>query len=150
MLTIHRMTLRDIPLFNSVRNECRAFLHDTKKYTLEESADWFRKTQPDFGVLCLAYDEGDDLPIGYFRTSERTATSVVVGLDIHKDFRGRGLAREAYKVLFHVLKCRSPGLETFELRVRQDNTRARHLYEALGFVYMGEPVDGEFHMVRPC
>ena len=127
-LTLSPMLLRDVPLFNAVRNEARGWLHDQSAYTLSEAVEWFRRGGgAQFLTLLL-----DGVPIGYCRVSDGLDwTEKWVGMDIHVDYRGRGLARPAYALLFAAL--RESGVHRFRLRVLKKNERARHLYEVLGF-----------------
>ena len=54
-------------------------------------------------------------------------------MDIHKDFRGKGLAKAAYAEFFSFL-TEAYGIKTFKLNVLSKNERARNLYKRLGFV----------------
>lgn len=121
------MALSDISVFNSIRNDARQFLHDSAYYTVEQSADWFLKTAPEFYMLMLG-----DTPIGYFRTSNRTKDSIWIGLDIAPEYRGNGYAIPAYRLFMDMLK--SQGIRTFYLRVLAINIIAEHVYKRLGFV----------------
>lgn len=143
-LTIEPMSLRDLPLFNTVRNECRAFLSDKTEYTLEEARAWWDTLESGVEYLTLMLDH---LPIGYFRMRYDRRNSYGVGLDIHKDFRGRGLARLAYRTLFAMLTKHGTSKSVW-LRVLATNARARHIYEDLGFRYVTETPDddGELEM----
>ena len=48
-----------------MRNECRGFLHDNRKFTLSECRCWFKQTSPHFYLIRL-----DGKRVGYFRTSD--------------------------------------------------------------------------------
>ena len=95
---IRPLTFQDIPFFNSVRNECSEFLHDNSKYTLPESYKWFRKN----GRAYYMYELNNE-SVGYFRTSNWETNSCYVGLDIHKDYRGKGYSITAYFRFFKYL-----------------------------------------------
>ncbi len=140
-VTLAPMMLRDVPLFNTVRNLSREWLHDPRAFTLPESVEWFRRGGGrQFYVILL-----DDAPIGYCRiTDGGEATERLVGMDIHPDYRGRGLAKKTYAILFDTL--RAGGVNKFRLRVLKKNARARHIYEALGFVTVSED-SSELEMV---
>lgn len=139
MITLAPMTLRDLPLFNTVRNASREWLTDKSAYTLPEAADWFRRGGArQFRVVLL-----DGVPVGYCRVADvvhgDAATEKWVGMDIHPDYRGRGLAQPAYAELF--AEFRGAGVRKFWLRVRKDNARARHIYDKLGFAPVAEVGD---------
>lgn len=127
MITLSPMTLRDIPLFNTVRNASCEWLHDPTRFTLPESVAWFLRGPCQFLILLL-----DGVPIGYCRVTDGDdAQEKFVGMDIHPDYRGCGLARLGYAELF--ARLREQGVRRFRLRVLKKNLRARHLYDALGF-----------------
>ena len=88
-------------------------MHDQNKYSLDESLKWFEEEQPKFFILEFAGDK-----IGYFRTSIEDV-NFFVGLDIHKKWRGKGLATTAYKIFLDKIK---------------KNLVALNLYRKLGFV----------------
>lgn len=135
MITLSPLTLRDVPFFNAVRNASREWLHDPTAFTLPQSAEWFQREECQFLIILL-----DGLPVGYCRVSDgNDAEEKYVGMDIHPDYRGRGLARPAYAVLLATL--RAGGVKRFRLRVLKRNERARHLYDTLGFVPVAEMSD---------
>src|SRR5205823_9061576 len=92
--TFEQLTFDDLPFLIEVRNECREFLHDNRVFTLPECERWFRETKPDFRII---RHHGER--IGYFRLTnyDPQDSSIYNGADLHKDFRGRGLARGAYE-----------------------------------------------------
>ena len=51
-LTFVKITKDDLEFINKTRNECAAeYLHNSQQYSLEETYDWFDKTNPDFWVI---------------------------------------------------------------------------------------------------
>lgn len=130
-MIIRELTKEDLPFLLEVRNECRHFLHDPREFTLEECQAWFEKERPDFYILQV---NGES--IGYFRTSDWTEDSVFIGLDIHKDYRGKGFAIPAYRMFIGMLN-----MPTYFLRVLKTNIRAIHIYNKLGFEIVGEDED---------
>ena len=126
-MSIRRMTKKDIPFFNCLRNECSSFLHDQSKYSLDESLKWFEREHPKFFILEFSGDK-----IGYFRTSIEDAR-FFIGLDIHKNWRGRGLATTAYKIFLDKIK-KIFNIKEAYLKVLTKNQVALNLYRKLGFV----------------
>ena len=126
-MSIRRMRKKDIPFFNSLRNECSSFLHDQRKYSLEESFEWFEKEHPKFFIL-----EFDGEKIGYFRTSIEGA-NFFIGLDIHKNWRRKGLATTAYEIFLDKIK-KIANIKEAYLKVLTKNQVALNLYRKLGFV----------------
>lgn len=128
------MTKDDISFFNEVRNECSSFLHDTRTYTLEEAYAWFEKNSL---ISPFFIYEQDGEKIGYFRTSNWTKNSCYLGMDIHKNFRGRGYAKEAYGEFFSFIRKNHSNINKFILEVIESNNVAYNLYKKLGFVEVG-------------
>jgi RimJ/RimL family protein N-acetyltransferase len=131
--TFEGLAFDDLPFLIAVRNECREFLHDNRLFTLSECERWFHETKPDFRIIRYRGER-----IGYFRISNHDSTeaSIYVGADLHKDFRGRGLARKAYQAFIPVLK-QSFGVAMIKLEVLSHNTVAHGLYKKLGFLEIG-------------
>ena len=127
-----RMELKDIPFFNSVRNESCSYLHDSSKYTIEESKEWFFKNTP---VFFIVSHDGND--IGYFRTSNWGKNSVYIGMDISYNMRGKGHAQMSYPLFIQFLED-TYGIDQFYLRVLISNERAQHIYRKVGFVVIEE------------
>ncbi|GEM_PF-2023225 len=128
------LTESDIPLLNEIRNECaEAYLHDSRTFTVEQSLEWFRTTKPDFWAITL-----NDQMIGYFRLSNYSKVNgnIYVGADLHKNWRGKGLAYGAY-LLFIPFLFERYELHKITLEVLETNARAMHLYKKLGFVEEG-------------
>ena len=120
----------DLPFLLEVRNECREFLHDNRVFTLPECERWFRETKPDFRIIRHRGER-----IGYFRLTnyDPQDSSIYIGADLHKDFRGRGLARGAYEAFLPLIK-NSYRVSIVKLEVLSHNKVAHALYKKLGFV----------------
>jgi RimJ/RimL family protein N-acetyltransferase len=137
MFSFERLTLGDLPFLIEVRNECRDQLHDNRVFTVEECEQWFRETNPDFRVIRYNGER-----IGYFRIShyDPSERSVYIGADLHKSFRGKHLAKRAYKEFLPRLNELLP-ISVVRLEVLSHNRIARALYEKLGFVETGRKKD---------
>jgi len=128
------LTESDIPTLNEIRNECaEEYLHDSRTFTVEQSLEWFRTTKPDFWAITLGVQM-----IGYFRISNysKVNRNLYVGADLHKDWRGRGLAYKAY-LIFIPFILEKYELHKITLEVLATNTRALNLYKKLGFAEEG-------------
>lgn len=123
----------DLPFLLEVRNDCRDMLHDERAFSLQECRAWFRSQHPDFFIV---RHNGDR--VGYFRLSNRDAAdrSIYVGADLHRQFRGHGLARPAYEAFFAMLRDQQQ-IAVAKLEVLSHNTVALGLYQKLGFVEVG-------------
>ncbi|MEY2480084.1 MAG: L-phenylalanine/L-methionine N-acetyltransferase [Verrucomicrobiota bacterium] len=128
--TFEKIGRDDLPFLIEVRNECREFLHDNRLFTLSECERWFHETKPDFRIIRYGGER-----IGYFRLSNHDPkeTSIYIGADLHKSFRGQGLARRAYEAFLPVVTD-SYGISVVKLEVLSHNAVAHALYEKLGFI----------------
>jgi len=133
-IDFEELTSRDLSFLNEVRNECcEKYLHDSTKFTLTETSLWFHKTQPMFWIITL-----DGERVGYFRTSNysKANKNIYIGGDLHKDFRGKGIAYEAYlKFIPYIFK--ELDLHKVSLEVLETNGIAIRLYKKLGFIEEG-------------
>ncbi len=121
--SIKKMILEDVPFYNEVRNDCRQMLHNTSKYTKEESIKWFKETNPNFYTIKM-----NDEKIGYFRTSNEN-NLFFVGMDLHKSKRGLGLAKQLYYDFFEMIEE-----DDIYLLVKKQNKTAINLYKDIGFI----------------
>ena len=134
---IRKISEDDLEFLNEVRNECRAWLHDSSMYTKEETVKWFNQNNPLYFIFELNGNK-----IGYFRTSNWEKGSCYIGLDIHKDFRGKKLAVPAFEELMRALN-EDYNIQTFKLEVLARNVRAHSLYKKLGFKELSRQEYGE-------
>lgn len=134
MLTFRPLSRDDIPFLTSVRNECaEQFLHTSAKFSVDQAYMWFDTNKPMFYTILL-----NDVKIGYFRVTNYSETNrnLYIGADLHKDYRGKGLAYEAYR-LFIPFIIKQYNLHKVSLEVLATNVRAYNLYVKLGFVNDG-------------
>lgn len=134
MMEIKPLQREHVPFLNSVRNECsKEYLHDSRQFSLEDTYKWFDITKPDFYIVLL-----DGVSIGYFRISNYSETNknIYIGMDLHKDYRGKGHSFNAY-VKFIPFILNKYNLNKISLEVLSTNTVAFNLYKKLGFVLEG-------------
>lgn len=131
-LSITPLKKKNLPFLLEIRNECKEFLHDNREFNLLDCQKWFKEVIPEYFICLLDNDQ-----VGYFRTSLWSRDSCFVGMDLHKDFRGRGYAKPLYYLFFIFLKevC---GLSFVYLEVLESNSRALNLYKDLGFNIIDE------------
>ena len=130
-LNIREMLVDDLPHFLEIRNLSKEFLHDNSTFTLEQSTEWFKKTNPIFYVIELG-----NVIIGYFRTSNWDGNSPYIGCDIHPDFRGLGLGYLSYLKFIDRIYSEF-NISSLKLEVLSTNVRAKNLYYKLGFIDIG-------------
>jgi len=125
-----KLTYDDLQFLNEVRNECAVeFLHNSNIFSLEETQEWFNKTNPDFWII---WKNGER--IGYFRTSNysKVNKNIYIGADLHKNYWGKGLAYESYCKFIPFL-FKEFDLHKISLEVLSTNIRAINLYGKLRF-----------------
>jgi ribosomal protein S18 acetylase RimI-like enzyme len=125
-IEIRPMVLSDLDDIKIIRDQCLTFIHDDKSYSLDETIKWFLNNLPHY--LSIIYD---DKLVGYFRLSKITPNTCYVGMDLHSDYRGKGIALKTYNVVINDLTKYS--INTFYLNVLSNNTHAIRLYEYIGF-----------------
>ena len=133
-----KLNKEDLSFLNDVRNECAVeYLHDSRTFTLEETLIWFVNTAPNYWLI---WNSGEC--IGYFRTSNysKINKNIYVGADIHVDYRGKGLAYQAYKEFLPFL-IKKYDLHKISLEVLETNVRAINLYKKLGFKTEGIKIE---------
>lgn len=134
MITFRPIEFNDCEFLNNVRNECaEQYLHNSTKYTLGQAQRWFYSLDIPYYMVFNDQDK-----IGYFRLSNysKSNRNIYIGMDLHKDFRGRGLAYESYcKFMPYLIK--EYNLHKISLEVLATNERAYNLYLKLGFATEG-------------
>lgn len=138
--TLHFKPIRkeDLQFINEVRNSVSTLLHDPRTFTLDETIEWFEKTNPKWYIIQLHQrimgNRVFNIRIGYVRTSW-VNDRFYIGMDLHQDFRGKGLCQRSYKEFIPSLYNISKKKELW-LEVLKTNIRAIHIYEKLGFKHV--------------
>lgn len=134
MITFKELEVGDCEFLNEVRNECaEEFLHDSSVYSVEETITWYKNLTIPYYIVYNDFDR-----IGYFRLSNYSEknSSILIGMDIHKKFRGNGYAYNAY-IKFIPYITKKYNLNKVSLEVLATNAGAYALYKKLGFVEEG-------------
>ena len=94
------------------------------------------------GVIVVAEREDTQEIVGELhaypypmRRLAHTLTSLTVA--VHPDVQGMGVGRQLFRALLHEVRTKHPHIMRVELIVQEHNTRARRLYESVGFVAEG-------------
>ena len=129
MLSFHELTYDDLEFFLETRNECKDFLHNNSKFTLDDCKEWFKEIEGEYYLI-----KNNDIKIGYFRTSKfnEINKSIYVGSDININHRGKGFAKKIYSLLLQHLKEKYD-IKIFHLEVLSHNEVGVSLYKKLGF-----------------
>jgi RimJ/RimL family protein N-acetyltransferase len=130
MIELRKINENDLIFVNSVRNGyAKQYLHDSREFTLDETIEWFNKSNPDFYII-----EFNGEKIGYFRLSNHSIEnkSIYIGADIAPEYKGNGFGKISYKKFIPFI-FKEYDLNTIILEVLATNTVAISLYEKLGF-----------------
>jgi RimJ/RimL family protein N-acetyltransferase len=141
MIEFSKLTYDDLSFLNDVRNECcEIYLHDSDKFTLNQTIEWFNTMKPMFWIIKL-----DGVSVGYFRTSNYSFKNknIYIGADLHKDFRDKGIAYDSYCKFIPFL-FNEFNLHKISLEVLESNQRGINLYKKLGFKTEGIKRDEVF------
>lgn len=87
-------------------------------------------------VYALLIEDGRPVAYGMLRGFDEGYAVPSLGIAVANEAQGRGLGRLMMKELHS--EARRRGATVVRLRVHPANTRARRLYESLGYVYAGE------------
>lgn len=134
MIEIVKFKRENVPFLNSVRNECaEKYLHDSRTFSIQDSYKWFETTNTEYYLILY-----NDVSIGYFRLSNYSDVNknIYIGADLHKDWRGKGLAYESY-CKFIPFIFETYNLNKITLEVLSSNSVAINLYKKLGFTQEG-------------
>lgn len=135
LFQFHHITENDADFINYIRNSyCDEYLHDSRKFTVEETRSWILETKPFYFTVTYG-----NQPIGYFRLSNYSEENknVYIGADIHPKYVGLKLAYPMY-IRFINFIFEFKQLNKITLEVLETNTRAINLYKKLGFIYEGQ------------
>lgn len=115
-----------------------AMLNDPTVVLEEQQKEWFKSLKSSKTSERIVVLNEDSVPFGLIRVDciDRNNLSVCVGLDIHKDFRGKGYAKKIYKHIFEYWFIKK-NFNRVWLTVAEYNIVARCLYSSLGFLFEG-------------
>lgn len=89
----------------------------------------------DHSVFLVAYDEEENMVVGYGGVWFQYDVGDVTNLAVHPDYRREGIGRKLLELLIGL--CCERGMQAITLEVRETNTAAQKLYEGAGFTVSG-------------
>jgi RimJ/RimL family protein N-acetyltransferase len=114
-------------------------LHDIRHVSEAEQEQWYESvSRSRTSRRYCAIDVASNRLVGLFRLDQLDLQnrSALVGLDIVKEFRGRGHAKTIYAYFFSYL-FKELGVNRLSLLVLETNQVALSLYRSLGFIEEG-------------
>lgn len=124
---IRPMILADLSEVKIIRDQCLPFIHDKVSYDLLATMEWLKTTESKY----LSVIDESHTVIGYFRLTDISKDHCFVGMDLHQDHRGKGIALNTYNAVMTELK--KYGICNFSLNVLSNNKHAIRLYNHIGF-----------------
>lgn len=124
---IRPMILADLTSVKIIRDQCLTFIHDKVSYDLEATMEWLKTTKSKY----LSVIDESNAVIGYFRLTDISKDHCIVGMDLHQEYRGKGIALNTYITVIEELK--KYGICNFSLYVLSSNEHAIRLYNHIGF-----------------
>ncbi|MFX3630009.1 MAG: N-acetyltransferase family protein [Ectobacillus sp.] len=139
-MKIRKATVEDVPGILEIYND--AVLHttatfDLREQTLEERTQWFYKYN-DLYPLVVA--EIDGRVAGYcslspFREKEAYKRTVEISVYVHRDERGKGIAR---RLIEHILLlAKQVNHHVIIAGITKGNEASIRLHEEFGFIHVG-------------
>lgn len=138
MIKFKEIQKEDLLFVNTIRNlYAREYLHDGRIFTLEQTQEWYEKTNPNYLIIYNI-----DTRIGYVRLSNysKVNKNIMVGADIAPEYKGRGFGKLTYEKLIPYL-FEKYSLHKISLEVLSTNNIALNLYKKVGFEYEGRKRD---------
>lgn len=154
-LVYEELRVKDLEWARELHNdpEVLRMLTDPREVDEEQQRSWFKRLlETSSSSRVVVKDPNKDgAKIGLIRIDslDHNNKSVCIGLDIHKDFRGKGYAKRIYWDLF-ALYFKVMGFNRIWLLTAEYNETAIALYTKLGFKVEGRQRqslfrDGKYH-----
>ena len=140
-ITLRPLYLSDLNFFFEVENNIDNWKYGTenKQYTKEELTNYIANAKQDISdskqfrfVIDL-----ENTPIGFIDLFDYKTNSAGVGIIIAKNYRRRGLAKEALKLL-SIYSFETLNLKRLDCNIEKDNLRSIKLFTSCGFELVRE------------
>jgi RimJ/RimL family protein N-acetyltransferase len=124
-------------------------LTDPRPITLESHLAWWKSLNQSSQIRKIFCADGKRAGFTKFYNIDRTNRNCVLGADLHREFRGQGLARHMWTLMLRFC-FEDLNLHRVSLTTAEYNARARHVYSTLGFLEEGRMIaslyrDGKYY-----
>ncbi len=129
MITCRQMTMSDLALVFTWRNDLRVYKHFFKSspVDIDEHQKWFKRIINTPTVLFLMA-EHNGAPCGTVRFDSIQNDCVEIGIYLAPEFHGRGLSSELLKSGETYLKSTWPHVKKIIARVREENAPSLKMF----------------------
>ena len=120
-----------------------------KPITLKEHLSWFKSLNSNKELRKIFYIDNDRAGFCKFYFLDHVNKNCMLGADLHKDYRGKRLAKEMWRLMLSYC-FDSMGFHRVSLTTSEYNSIAIRVYEGLGFQCEGRYTealyrDGKYH-----
>ena len=135
-IALRPLQISDLDFLFEVENNTDNWKYGTenKQYTKEELTNYIANAKQDIataGQFRFVIDL-ENIPIGFIDLFDYTTNSAGVGVIIAKNYRRRGLAKEALKLL-SIYSFETLNLKRLDCNIEKDNLRSIKLFTSCGF-----------------
>jgi len=140
-ILLRPLKVSDLNFLFEVENNTDNWKYGTenKQYTKEELKNYIANAKQDIataGQFRFVIDL-EDTPIGFIDLFDYTTNSAGVGVIIAKNYRRRGFAKEALKLL-SIYSFETLNLKRLDCNIEKDNLASIKLFTSCGFKAIGE------------
>lgn len=131
---IEVLNVSEAQLLRDIRNECKDYMtRNTEYITEDQQVDWFNSLDRDSMKIYLMYMYNEEVMVDVvgFGYCKRDINETYLTGGIKENHRGKGYGRLLFSHLLEQAKSFSTPIT---LEVLNTNTKAKNLYESLGFV----------------
>jgi len=135
-ILLRPLQLSDLDFLFEIENNKENWKYgaENKQYTKEELTNYIANAKQDIataGQFRFVIDLENN-PIGFIDLFDYTTNSAGVGVIIAKNYRRRGLAKEALKLL-SIYAFETLNLKRLDCNIEKDNLRSIKLFTSFGF-----------------
>ena len=140
-IKLRPLYLSDLNFLFEIENNTDNWKYGTenKEYTKEELVNYIANAKQDISVskqFRFVIDL-EKTPIGFIDLFDYTANSTAVGVIIAKNYRRRGFAKEALKLL-SIYSFETLNLKRLDCNIKKDNLASIKLFNSCGFALVRE------------
>ena len=120
--------------------EVISVLTDPHEVSSEEQQMWYKKLKDSKSSLRIVIEKEEKIGLIRMDEIDNHNFSLLIGMDIVKEYRGKGLSKLIYEIMFKKIFC-DQNMHRCGLMVAEFNERAYKLYQKLGFTEEGKLKD---------
>lgn len=128
MITFSPMTINNIEFFLDIRNRCaEKYLHCSTIFSIDDALSWYQKLKIPYYIVSYL-----ELKVGYFRLSNYLENNLLIGMDLHENYRGLGIGFKSH-IKFIPYVFNKYNANKLSAKVLNSNEVSLKLYKKLGF-----------------